>query len=151
MKSTYLQDMQAPADPDRFLAMTQVYQEAAQMPLAPRSRAGIRLTDIPMSRGMMAVVGVMRKHGDAQSQVVATMSRMMHLGEIFEAAEFFGHFILPGADGDRDGGTQVADALMRAAAVARINPPGEFIHFDLADVLAHAQRFEAAEDGEAKA
>lgn len=146
MQSQYMLDAQSPADPDRFLAMTQVYQRAARVPLPKPSGPGYYLRDMPMNRGMLAVVGAMRKHGDSEQALRATTMRMMHMDEIFEAREFFGHFIRPGTDGEDS--VEVADALMRAVAVARIRPTGKESCFDLADVLAHAHRFEAAEDAE---
>lgn len=146
MKSQYLQDLQATADPTRFLAMMQVYQEGARAPLAPRSEQGLHLTDIPINRGMMAVVGAMREHGDSDQALRATTMRLMHMDEIFEARDFFGHFFRPGTDGDDS--IEVSEALLKAAAVARIEPMGEFARFDLADVLAYTQRFEAAEEVE---
>lgn len=145
MQSQFLQDLQAQADPDRFLAMTQVFQQAARVPLPQPSGPGYYLTDMPLNRGMLAVVGAMRKAGDSDREVCATLARLMHIGEIFDARERFGHFIRPGTDADGDGGIEVADALLKAAAVARIEPMGERACFDLDDVLVHAQRFEAAE------
>ncbi|SFM64063.1 hypothetical protein [Rugamonas rubra] len=146
MQSNFLQDLQAQADPDRFLAMMQVYQTAARVPLPPRAGPGLHLTDIPLNRGMLAVVGAMRKHRDAPAALRATLSRLMHVDEIFEAREYFARYIRPGTDGDD--GVEVADALLKAVAVARIELHGEHARFDLADVLAHARRFEAAEDTE---
>ena len=147
MQSQYIQDLQSPADPDRFLAMTQVYQKVARVPLPKPVGPGLYLKDMPMNRGMLAVVAAMRKHGDSERAVRATTMRMMHMDEIFEAREYFCDYIRPGTDGD--GSIEVADVLMKAAAVARILPMGDGSCFDLAEVLAHARRFEAAEDAEA--
>lgn len=144
MKSKFIQDLQAPADPDRFLAMTQVYQRAARVPLPKPSGPGLYLSDMPINRGMLAVVGAMRKHGDSEQALRATTMRMMHMDEIFDARDYFGDYIRPGTD-DEDS-IEVADVLMKAAAVARILPLGDGACFDLEDVLAHAQRFDAADN-----
>lgn len=144
MKSQFIQDLQAPADPDRFLAMTQVYQRAASVPLPKPLGPGLHLNDMPINRGMLAVVGAMRQHGDSEQALRATMMRMMHMDEIFEARDHFGDYIRPGMDDE--GSIEVADVLMKAVAVARILPLGEGACFDLADVLAHAQRFDAADN-----
>lgn len=147
MKSkNHLQEMMAPVDADRFLAMTQVFQAGARVPLAPRRGQGYHLTDIPMNRGMMAVVGAWREAGAPDAQLNATMSRLMSLGDIFEVPEYFGDYIRPG-DG-ADDGIAVADVLLKAAALARLVDVKGCLRFDLADVLAHAQRIEAAENAE---
>lgn len=62
----YLQEMTAPVDADRFLAMTQVFQAGARAAGAP------------------------------DAQLNATMTRLMSLGDIFEVPEYFGDYIRPG-------------------------------------------------------
>ena len=137
----WIDQLHSPVDPVRFLAMTRVYQQAARIPLPKPKGAGYYLKDMPINRGMLAVVGAMRKAGDSQEALTGTMGRLMLVGEIFDAREYFGDYILPGTDGE--GSIEVADVLMKAAAVARILPLGGGARFDLADVLAHAQRFDA--------
>ena len=145
MNDTFTHRMLAPADAALFLEMTEVFQAAARVPLPKREGPGYHLNDIPMNRGLMAVTGALRDRKEAPAKSMPLLSRMMNLGDIFEQPEYFGHFIRPGTD---DGGIEVADALLKAAAVARMLSDDGGVRFDLADVLAHAQRFEAAEDAE---
>lgn len=141
MQNSFMQQMTAPADTAIFLEMTQVFQQAARVPLPKRKGPGYHLTDIPMNRGLLAATSAMRKRGDAPAVSMPVLSRLMNLGDIFEQPEYFGHFIRPG---DGDGGVEVAAALLKAAAVTRLLSDHGGVRFDLADVLAHAQRFEAA-------
>lgn len=145
----YLRDMMAPVDAERFLTMTQVFQEGARVPLVPRSGAGYHLTDIPMNRGMMAVVGAWKKACAPAAQLDATMTRLMSLGDIFQAPDYFGEYIRPRAEADD--GVDVADVLLKAAALARLVEVNGCLRFDLVDVLAHARRLdgEKTEEGAA--
>lgn len=136
MQSKFIQDLMAPADPERFLAMTRVYQKAARAPAG----CAYRVPDMPMTRGMLAVVAAMRAHGDSEQHIRATTMRLVHLEEVFDAWESFGEYIRPGDSKDC---LEVADVLMKAVAVARIRPAGEAGCFDLAEVLAQAERFDA--------
>ncbi|CDG84138.1 hypothetical protein [Janthinobacterium agaricidamnosum] len=145
MKSkNYLLEMMAAVDADRFLAMTHIFQAGALVPLAPRKGPGYHLTDIPMNRGMMAVVGAWREAGAPDAQLNATMSRLMSLGDIFEVPEYFGDYIR--SDDGAGDGIAVADVLLKAAALARLVDVKGCLRFDLADVLAHAQRLDAEKD-----
>jgi hypothetical protein len=145
MKSKkYLQEMMTSVDADRFLEMSHVFQAGARVPLELRSGPGYHLTDIPMNRGMMAVVGAWKKAGAPDAQLNATMTRLMSLGDIFEAPEYFGDYIRPGDSADD--GIAVADVLLRATALARLVDVEGCLRFDLADVLAHAQRLDAEKD-----
>lgn len=146
MQNSFMQQMLAPADAAIFLEMTQVFQAAARVPLPDRPGPGYKLTDIPMNRGLLAATSAMRKRGDAPAVTMPVLSRLMNLGDIFEQAEYFGHFIRAGSG---EGCVEVSEALLRAAAVARMLSDDDGVRFDLADVLAHAQRFEAAGEGAA--
>lgn len=143
---TFIEPIQpvAACVPDRFLALTLIYQCASSVPLRKPAGPGYYLSDIPINRGMLAVVSAMRNHGDSVQSQLSTTMRMMHMNEIFEASEYFGNYIRPGTDGDHS--IEVADALLKAVAVARLQRSKGGFRFDLADVLAHAQRFEIAED-----
>lgn len=139
---TRAQAMHAPVDPDRFLAMTQVFNEGAQEPLKPCSGAGYQLADIPINRAMMAVFGACTESDAPDSETEATMMRLMLMGQVVEARHLLGKYIRSGADG---WSTDLHSALLKAVAVARIDLQGERARFDLADVLLHAQRFEASD------
>jgi hypothetical protein len=134
--------MYAPVDPQRFMAMTQVFNEGAMVPLKPHQGAGYHLTDIPMNRAMMAVFGACMESGAADAETEATMTRLMLMGQVVEARHLFGKYIRSGADGRT---TDLHGALLKAVAVARIDLHGEHARFDLDDVLLHAQRFEASD------
>jgi hypothetical protein len=131
----------APVDPDLFVEMSNVFQAAARRPLPkPKRRTpGYYLTDIPLNRGMLGTVAALRKKTDS-SQMEPILFRLMHLGEIFEAREQFGHFIRDREDAE---GVDVSEALLMAAAVARIAATDAGSYFDLDDVLQHAHRFDA--------
>lgn len=139
---TKAQTMHAPVDPDRFLIMTQVFNEGALVPLKPRTGAGYNLTDIPINRAMMAVFGACEESNAPDGETEATMTRLMLMGQVVEARHLFGKYIRSGADGRS---TDLHGALLKAVAVARIDLRGEHAYFDLADVLLHAQRFEASD------
>jgi len=137
--------MTKPVDPALFVEMVNVFQAAARRPLpAPkRRRPGYYLTDIPLNRGMLGTVQALRKKGgDVQAEPI--LFRLMHMGEIFEARERFGHFIRDRADTD---GIDISEALLKAAAVARLTPNEAGPYFDLDDVLLHARRFDDKTDG----
>lgn len=132
--------MKNPVDPDLFLKMTQVFHDAARNPLPrPRKRRpGLYLTDIPMNRGMLGVIKALREAKVPDGSFSAFSNRIMLMGSIFKHAEHFPGLIKPSADGAID----VADALLKAAAIATIIGDDRAA-FDLDDVLAKAREFEA--------
>src|SRR5437868_3978297 len=132
--------MTMPVNPELFIEMVGVFRTAAERPLpAPKRRQpGYYLTDIPLNRGMLGTVQALRKKGgDIQAEPI--LFRLMHMGEIFEARERFGHFIRDREDAD---GVDISEALLKAAAVARLTPNEAGPYFDLDDVLLHARRFD---------
>lgn len=136
--------MTRPVDPALFVEMINVFQAAAQRPLpAPKRRQpGYYLTDIPLNRGMLGTVQALRtKGGGIEPEPI--LFRLMHMGEIFEARDRFGHFIRDRADAD---GVDISEALLKAAAVARLTPNETGPYFDLDDVLQHARRFDEKAD-----
>lgn len=138
--------MTKPVDPALFVEMVNVFQAAAQRPLPTpkRRQPGYYLTDIPLNRGMLGTVQALRKKGgDIQAEPI--LFRLMHIGEIFEARERFGNFIRDRADAD---GVDISEALLKAAAVARLTPNETGPYFDLDDVLRHARRFDVKVDGD---
>jgi hypothetical protein len=139
--------MHAPVDPDRFLAMTQVFNEGVLVPLKPRPGKGWHLTDIPINRAMMAVCGACKEANLPQGQFEAIVTRLMLTAHIVQARHMFGHYIRSSPDGLS---TELGGPLLKAAAVAKIELHGEHDRFDLADVLLHAQRFESIEEAAAK-
>ena len=136
--------MTKPVDPALFVEMVSVFQAATQrpMPAPKRRRPGYYLTDIPLNRGMLGTVQALRKKG-ATLQFEPILFRLMHMGEILEARAHFGHFIRDRADAE---GIDISEALLKAAAVARLMPREDGPYFDLDDVLAHARRFDETAD-----
>lgn len=153
-KSKWLADMMAPVDPKTFVFASNVYQAAARMTM-PVENPGAKplvqdekgrtysLSDIPMNRGMLAVVGQLREM--KVDNPAAYTARLMHMGEIFQEKERFAEFFKPS---DEDDSVMVSDALLMAAGVAKFIVNDKHMGFDLDDVLLHARRFEAEEDGE---
>lgn len=135
--------MHAPVDPNRFLAMTQVFNEGVLVPLKPRTGAGYHLTDIPINRAMMAVCGACKEANLPDGEFEAIVTRLMLMTQVVQARPVFERYIRSSADGLS---TELGGPLLKAAAVARIEMHGEQDRFDLADVLRHAQRFESDGD-----
>lgn len=152
MESSWLADIQSPVDPNVFLEMIDVWQSAAEKPLrvpdwkpAPGDEPGLVLSDIPINRSGLAVVGALRKRGVPTSQ--GYLVRLMHLHELIDQRSHFPDFIRDSEA--KDGSIEVSDALMKAAATAKmvVNDDGRGC-FDLGDVLAKAQAYKAEEDAD---
>lgn len=153
-QSKYLEGMAAPVDPKTFLFMTNVYMAAAGMTMPvenPASKAKFTgpdgtvfaLSDIPINRGMLAVVAELRKIGVEVTS--GYCARVMFLDEVFQEKERFAEFI---KSSHEEGCVMVSEALLMAAAVAKFDVmPPDRLGFDLDDLLAHARRIEA-EEGE---
>lgn len=142
--SKWIDHIADPVDPEIFLAMVQVWQEAARIPLPkPENpqQGGLYLTDIPMNRGGLAVTGELKKRNVENQQ--SYLFRIMHMGEIMEAKDRFKDFIK--ADENDPEAVLISDALLKAAAVAKLSKEGEGAVFDLDDVLAYAKRFHGKE------
>jgi hypothetical protein len=87
---------------------------------------------------MLGVIAALRDAKVPEQCFPAFSNRIMLMGSIFKHAEHFPGFIKPSVDGAID----VADALLKAAAIARIIGDDRAT-FDLDDVLVKAQKFEA--------
>lgn len=132
--------MTKPVDPALFIEMVGIFQAATQqpMPSPKRRRPGYYLTDIPLNRGMLGTVQALREKG-GEAQIEPILFRLMHMGEILGARAHFGRFIRDRAEAD---GVDISEALLKAAAVARLVPSEAGPYFDLDDVLQHARRFD---------
>lgn len=131
--------------------MMDVWQNAASKPLrapdwkpAPGDGPSLVLNDIPINRSGLAVVGALRERGIAV-EGTGYLLRLMHFHELIDQRAHFPGFI---RDADANDGTlEVADALMMAAATARMYVgEGGHAQFDLDDVLARAQAYKSEED-----
>lgn len=145
---------QTPVDPEKFVFASNVYSSAAQrtMPVDARpfrkpDEPGewLVLSDIPINRGMMAAIGELRSIGIDGDELHAYLFRLMHFGEIFEHEDALREFIQPG---DTPDSKMVADALLKAVAIADVISEGGHSKLSVESLLEHARRF-AAEDDEA--
>jgi hypothetical protein len=141
IKDAFADALNTPLDEDLFLYCLSLYQEAAslRMPVEnPENRKfviedieTVAFTDNPMNRGFSAVNKEMDEQGFDQPKRMAMMTRIMHIGQIFEAQDRFKHWFAPSPG---DGSMMINDALLRAAAVARFVTANDKMHFDLDDV-----------------
>lgn len=128
-------------DEDQYLYCLGVYQAAAgmSMPVENPENRKIRIkdygtvafTDQPMNRGLMAVSDELTDQGMPQRERMAMVSRIMHFGDIIQARDRFAHWFRPSSD---EGACEIDEALIRAAAKARIVVSGDYMGFDLDDV-----------------
>ena len=141
-----------PVDSELFLWCQGIYQAAAalNMPIEnPAARPLITVgdmsyafADIPMNRGMLAVMKELSERGLSDEQKMAVSWRLMHFGEIFRHQEKLQAFIKVG---DNPGELQVSEALIKACATARIVSSDNDVHFDIDDVARIAQELTDAE------
>lgn len=137
-------------DPQTFLACTHIYQAAARLTMVvenPQERKFAiegkvyGFADIPMNRGMLAVMDFLR---DQRQQIgPAVCSRLMAMGVLFESAQTDQRFSEFFRNKSADGSVMVAEVFMTACAQARFVK--RTLDLDIEDVLAIAKRL-AAED-----
>ncbi|MDR2219750.1 MAG: hypothetical protein LBE24_04125 [Methylobacillus sp.] len=143
MKSL-IKEMCEPVDPDTFIFMLDVFQNAARMNMPTQNPETVKFdidgsvvsfTDIPMNRGLLEVALQLSEIGiDSKS---GYLTRIMHMYEIVGDRDKFLEFFKPGDD---DESFMVSDVLLRAAAVAKFEVSENRMGFDLDDVLSHAQK-----------
>lgn len=134
--STWLEEAHTPCDPATFLALMEVWQEGAKVPIKKPSqqRGGFYFTDEPLNRCALHTSRHMHKHGIPRPQ--AYLWRLMNFPLLLEAAPAYGlqDFIKGG---------EVHFALIRAAAVAELSSlEGEGTGFNMEDVARHAKEFQ---------
>jgi hypothetical protein len=142
-------------DPEIFVFCSNVYHHAARLnmpvenpaakPLFVDAGKEYALADIPLNRGMLAVVKELREQGYSDDVKHAVTMRLMHFGEIFgkDELEPFQRKC------DRTDVVEVSDALVKACASARFIFEGERMRFDVADLARIAHQL--TEDDERKA
>ena len=138
--------MATDVDAQLFVFCAELYQAAASLAMPvenPENRPLVvdgdkvyALSDRPMNRGMLAVMKELREQGYPEDMRYAITSRLLHMGEIFEKKEL-APFIKPG---DHPGTISVSDALLHACAKARFVWEGEYMGFDIADVVRIARQ-----------
>lgn len=143
-----------PVDPDLFLWCTNIYQAAAGMtmpvenPATKKIMVGERtlsFTDIPINRGMMAVMKELGERNASQEDRMAIAWRLMHFGEIFKRAdqELAEFFRTPEDDPESK---EISTAVIKACATARMIIDGESVEWDIPDLIRIAREIENSED-----
>jgi hypothetical protein len=145
--SRWIDAIGEPVDPEKFIFAAHAYQAAASMsmptenlqskPLLILDGTPVSLTDVPLNRGMMAVIKELREAG--VENVQAYVWRLMHFTEILEARERFGALMKP----SQDGTAMISDAVFYAAATAKMRggPGHADAGFDIDEVIQVAQAY----------
>lgn len=140
-----------PVDPELYLWCQGIYAAAAQMSMPVENPAArpvfenagktYSFSDIPMNRGMLAVMKELRERNMTQEQSMAMTSRLMHFGEVLTNKKV-AKFVKPG----EDGALMVSEALIKACATARITITKKRFAFVIADVARIAQELTNEEE-----
>lgn len=149
----FIRDNGVPAvDPKLFTWCTNVYGAAAHLSMPVENPANkpifqeddgrvLAFSDIPLNRGMLAVMKELHERQVDDRQRMAMTMRIMHFGEVFQAAETQ-RFIRPG---DMEGQVEISEALIEACATARLTVDDGQIAFDIPDVARIAAEIDAAD------
>ncbi len=142
----------APVDPELFLWCSGIYQAAAGLsmpvenpgsrPLFTHNDKTYSLSDMPINRGMLAVMKELRERGVSQDEKMAITFRLMHFGEIFNS-ELLRPFIKQSEEPES---VMISEALIKACATAKLVHEGDNMFFDLQDVARIAQELTDEED-----
>lgn len=100
---------------------------------------GLYLTNIPINRGMMAVVREMQHLSETMRQ--GLLWRLMHFGQVFEAARADSRFDVHFKPSDEDGAVMVSDAFIRAAGEFQFVEQGGDLVPDMEDLLRLATQY----------
>jgi hypothetical protein len=128
-----------PVDPAVFEFAIPLFQAAASgaypdahiKPAQPDDGPGFRLTNIPMNRGMLAVMKE-TKHL-SQDEREALVMRLMHFGDAFVAARADPRFAEHVKDG-QDDAVLVSDAFQRGVAVCAFKVTDDHVVPDMDDL-----------------
>jgi hypothetical protein len=142
-----------PVDPDLFLwcqgichaaaSLSMPVENPAAKPLFSDGDKAYAFSDIPINRGMLAVMKELRERGLSEEQRMAISWRIMHFGDIFKHQNKLQAFI---KNGDGPGELQVSEALIKACATARIITTKKNVRYDINDVARIAQELTDAEE-----
>ncbi|GAB5604887.1 hypothetical protein [Sideroxyarcus sp. TK5] len=145
----WLDDMLLPVDFEIFKFVSQTYQAAARMTMPvenPSARPILEMngkqysfSDMPINRGMLAAKGQLNELEAKNHQ--AYLNRLMHFGEILEARERLGDLI---REGNEPGALMISEAVMYAAATAKMFVSGEHMGYDIDDVVQVAHDWAAS-------
>lgn len=131
--------LSVPVDPALFEFAIPLYQAAASgsypdahiKPGEPGEEAGWRLTNIPMNRGMLAVMNETRHLSQDERQ--ALVMRLMHLGDALSAAHADPRFAEHVKDGE-DNVLLVSDVFQHGLAVCKFKVSNDFVVPDMDDL-----------------
>ena len=95
-----------PVDAEFFLWCSGIYSAAAHLstpvenpasrPIFADGDKHYAFSDIPLNRGMLAVMNELRERGSSEDEKMAMCSRLMHFGEVFGAHEELGAVLKKG-------------------------------------------------------
>ena len=135
-----------PVDAEFFLWCSGIYSAAAHLSMPVENPASrpifadgdktYAFSDIPLNRGMLAVMKELTERGSSEDEKMAMCSRLMHFGEVFGAHKELEPFLKKGDKGDE---VLVSEALIKACATARMLLIGDKLRFDIKDVARIAQ------------
>ncbi|WP_334037765.1 hypothetical protein [Burkholderia gladioli] len=137
-------------DEDLYLYCSNLYVAAAHlsMPVENPGAKKLRIegvgtlafADLPINRGMLAVTKELSEQGVDQPLRFSMCWRIMHFGDVIAETERFANWIRPGTE---QGEIEVAEALIRACATARIDMSNDKGSFDMDDVARLAAEIDA--------
>jgi hypothetical protein len=141
-----------PVDPELFLWCQGVYCAAATMAMPVQNpeytrvplneKGGFVLKDMPINRGMLAVLKELRERKASEETKMAMMTRLMHFGDILREAAL-ATFIKRRGDSDE---LSVSEAVIKACATAKLVVINDRIRFDIDDLARIAQQFTDEEE-----
>lgn len=131
--------LSVPVDPAVFEFAIPLYQAAASgaypdahiAPPEPGEGPGFRLTNIPMNRGMLAVMNATRHLSQDERQ--ALVMRLMHFGDALNAARADPRFAVHVKEGEDDG-ILVSEVFQRGLAVCDFKVSDDYVVPDMDDL-----------------
>lgn len=144
-----------PVDEDLYLYCSHLYSAAASFatPVENPEEKNIHVQDVgifgfkdmPINRGMLAITKELREQAIAEDIRFSLGNRIMHFGQVLEARDRFPRWI---RSIDEHDSVDVAEALIRACALAKFVLTDDDLVFDLDDVELHASAIEKRLDSE---
>lgn len=142
-----------PVDPDLFVWCYGIYEAAASLSMPVENPAAKPLfadgdktysfKDIPMNRGMLAVMKELNDRGLSEEQKMAFGLRLMNSGDIFKYRAELQNFF---KDGDEPGVVLISEAIVKACATARMITTEKHVGYDITDVARIAQELTDADE-----
>ncbi len=140
-----------PVDPQLFLWCSNVYSAAAHLAMPvenPENQPILELegkvysfSDMPINRGMLAVMKELRDRGVSEDDRMAFAARLMHFGEVLQSKKLQKFM----KKGEEPGTLMVSEALVRACATARMKISKNRIRYDISEIQRIAQELTDAE------